>query len=63
MLHPEAHFTSFLEPLLKDYEKNRGQKLAWDANATTSDVGTNTTGYNIHVGTKSGAYAQTFDAV
>jgi hypothetical protein len=39
----------------------RSVTLAWDANPATSDSGTNTVGYRLHLGTASGNYTQTID--
>jgi Fibronectin type III domain len=35
--------------------------LAWDANPATSDVATNTVGYRLYFGTKSGQHSQSFN--
>jgi hypothetical protein len=35
--------------------------LAWDANAATTDPGTNTVGYRVYIGPSSGDYTQSID--
>lgn len=45
---------------LTSYGQNAS--FVWTANPSTTDPGTNTTGYKLYWGTQSGTYTQTYDA-
>ncbi len=48
--------------ILGTVASGQGVTFSWALNAATTDPGTNTTGYNLHVGTASGVYTQTINA-